>query len=119
MQSRRLSPEERDELNALLGEFRDGLEKFAAGDAELLFAGRRRIIVKLGHDERGTPTHRNKLKDHKWADQSGLCAICGTELARPYAELDRFKASDGYTVSNTRLIHHECHIKDQAEKRYK
>ena len=118
MESRRLSPEERDDLNALLAEFRERLERFAAGDPDLLFAGRRRVIVKLGHDERGTPAHRNRLKDQKWADQSGLCAMCGTELARRYAEIDRYKASDGYTLANTRLVHRDCHIKDQAQKSY-
>ena len=32
------------------------------------------------------------------------------------SELDRFKASDGYTVENTRLNHHECHVADQRAK---
>ena len=34
------------------------------------------------------------------------------------SELDRFKASDGYTVENTRLVHHECHVADQKAKGY-
>jgi hypothetical protein len=34
------------------------------------------------------------------------------------AELDRFEAKLGYTAQNTRLVHHECHIEDQAKKKY-
>jgi hypothetical protein len=94
------------------------LKKISSGDPELLFALRRRLIVKLTHDERGTPAHRNKIKRLKRAEQNGKCAICSEELPLKYAELDRFNASAGYTMQNTRLVHHDCHIKDQAEKAY-
>jgi hypothetical protein len=48
-----------------------------------------------------------------------MCPVCSKELPLKYAELDRFNASAGYTVDNTRLVHHDCHIKDQAEKSYR
>jgi len=34
------------------------------------------------------------------------------------SELDRTEAYLGYVESNVRVIHHECHIKDQAGKAY-
>lgn len=34
------------------------------------------------------------------------------------SELDRFKAYDGYVEDNVRLVHNECHNKDQADKGY-
>jgi hypothetical protein len=80
----------------------------SSGDPELLFALRRRIIVKLTHDERGTPAHRNKIKRLKRAAQNGMCPICSKQLPEKYAELDRFGASAGYTVENTRLVHHRA-----------
>jgi hypothetical protein len=94
------------------------LWEIAGADTELLFALRRRLIVKLTHDERGTPAHRNKLKSLKRIQQNGACAICLKPLPEKYAELDRFNASAGYTPENTRLVHHECHTADQAAKDY-
>jgi hypothetical protein len=85
----------------------------------LLFAYRRRLLVKLTHDERGTPAQRNKLKLIKLRAQDGKCGRCGKDLHLKYSELDRTKASDGYTVANTRLVHHDCHIADQVEKLYR
>jgi hypothetical protein len=94
------------------------LTRLSADDPELLFALRRRLLVKLTHDERGTPAHRNKIKRLKMIEQDGKCPICSKALPEKYAELDRFKASAGYTLDNTRLVHHECHISDQAKKSY-
>lgn len=118
MANRRLTPAEIEKANALLSKVRDDLEKLAGEDRELLFAYRRRIVVKLTHDERGTPAHRNKLKALKLKEQNGICPMCSKELPSKYAELDRFDASAGYTPENTRLVHHECHINDQAKKSY-
>jgi len=36
--------------------------------------------------------------------------------AKRGSELDRVNAMDGYTEQNTRLVHHECHVKSQEEK---
>jgi len=118
MSNRKLSPIEISGAVKLLNSIRANLDRISGGDPELLFALRRRLVVKLTHDERGTPAHRNKIKRLKRAEQNGMCPICGKELPLKYAELDRFNASAGYTVENTRLVHHACHIQDQAEKSY-
>jgi hypothetical protein len=118
MPNRKLSAVEIASAVKLHNSIRMRLDKLSAGDPELLFALRRRLIVKLTHDERGTPAHRNKIKRLKRAEQNGLCPICSKELPLKYAELDRFSASAGYTMGNTRLVHHDCHIQDQAGKSY-
>jgi hypothetical protein len=118
MPNRKLSPVEIASAVKLHNSIRKQLDNLSAGDPELLFALRRRLIVKLTHDERGTPAHRNTIKRLKRAEQNGKCAICSKELPLKYAELDRTIASAGYTVENTRLVHHDCHIQDQAEKAY-
>ncbi len=118
MPNRKLTLAEIGEAVKLLTSIRKRLNQFSAGDSELLFALRRRVIVRLTHDERGTPAHRNKIKQFKRAEQNGMCPICSKELPLKYAELDRFRASAGYTMENTRLVHHACHIQDQAEKSY-
>jgi len=118
MANRKLSPDELTAVNLLLDEIRQRLDKFASNDLELLFAARRRLVVKLTHDERGTPATRNKLKALKMAEQNGLCPLCHKQLPPKYAELDRFNAADGYTPANTRLVHHDCHVADQARKKY-
>lgn len=118
MANRRLTKDEVEKLDGLLHTIRSELSAFAEGDSELLFAFRRRLLVKLTHDERGTPAQRNKLKVLKWKEQSGICPLCSQPMPQKYAELDRFSASAGYTPENTRLVHHECHIEDQARKRY-
>ena len=118
MPNRRLTPPEITSLNTLQAQTVDALAKLAGGDPELLFALRRRLYTRLMHLERGTPMHRTKLKRVKWKAQEGICALCQKPMDQKGSELDRFKASDGYTVENTRLVHHECHVKDQAEKGY-
>lgn len=118
MPNRKLTPVEIPASVKLHTSIRKRLDALSAGDAELMFALRRRLIVKLTHDERGTPSHRNKIKRLKRAEQNGLCPICSKELPLKYAELDRFKASAGYTMENTRLVHHDCHIEDQKQKSY-
>jgi hypothetical protein len=118
MPNRRLTAAEIATAVILHNSIRKRLDKISAGDPELLFALRRRLIVKLTHDERGTPAHRNKIKRLKRAEQNGMCPICSKKLPLKYTELDRFSASAGYTMENTRLVHHECHIRDQAEKAY-
>src|SRR3977135_1594761 len=118
MPNRKLSGVEVATAVALHNSIRKRLDGISGSDPELLFALRRRLIVKLSHDERGTPAHRNRIKRLKRAEQNGMCPTCSTELPLKYAELDRFSASAGYTVENTRLVHHDCHIKDEAEKSY-
>jgi len=119
MQSRRLTTDELVRCHKLLANVRVQLLKLSDDDKELLFAYRRKVIVKLTHDERGTPAQRNKLKALKREQQKGLCAICSKKLPLKYVELDRRKASDGYTKKNTRLVHHLCHTADQRKKAWR
>ena len=116
---RGLTEPESKKANALLDNIRERLQALAAGDPELLFAYRRRIHIRLMQDERGRPALRRKLKAQKWLDQKGKCALCGKSLPKAESELDRLIASAGYTVGNTRLVHHVCHRKQQAKRGFK
>ena len=118
MANRQLSSEELVRANELLADIRAKLEELSAGNSELLFAYRRKVFKELTYDERSKPTVRRKLKDLKWKQQRGLCALCGKELPERYTVLDRFNAADGYTDANTRLIHAECDVAHQASKGY-
>jgi UTP:GlnB (protein PII) uridylyltransferase len=118
MTNRQLTPEELVHANSLLAEIRVRLEGLSEGDGELLFAFRRKIFKELTYDERSKPMVRRKLKDQKWKEQRGLCAICCKELPEKYTVLDRLHAAAGYTSANTRLIHQECDVAKQASKGY-
>ena len=72
----------------------------------------------LVYDERSGPMARRKLKLTKRREQGGLCAICSEVLPDKYVVLDRFRAMDGYTAENTRLICEMCDRKIQAERGY-
>lgn len=118
MPNRQLTPKELILVNALLAEIRGRLDELSAGDTELLFAFRRKVFKELTYDERDKPAARRKLKDQKWKEQRGLCALCGKELPEKYTVLDRLNAVDGYTKENTRLVHQECDVVNQASKGY-
>lgn len=118
MSNKQLSTQELERANALLNDIRRKLEQLSGGDKELLFAYRRKIFKELGYDERSKPMVRKKLKDLKWKEQRGLCAICKRELPTKYTVLDRLSAVDGYTATNTRLIHQECDVREQASRGY-
>jgi len=118
MANRQLTPEELESANTLLAEIRQKLVALSRGDKDLLFAYRRKIYKELTYDERSKPMVRRKLKEQKWKEQRGLCALCGKELPEKYTVLDRFNAADGYTKENTRLIHQECDVDYQASKGY-
>lgn len=118
MTNRQLNNHEIAKANELLDEIRAQLQSLADDDQELLFAYRRKIYKELTYDERGKPMHRRRLKQLKRTEQEGLCTICGKELPEKYVVLDRFKAADGYTPENTRLIHQECDAQIQASRDY-
>ena len=118
MPNRTLKTDELEKANALLRDIRARLHSLAGEDAAWLFAYRRKIAQELGYDKRGKPMMRKLLKLNKMFCQKGLCAECQKELPKRGAELDRINAMDGYTESNARLVHHECHVKSQAEKRF-
>jgi DNA repair exonuclease SbcCD ATPase subunit len=106
-------------LNRCLEKVRKQLERLSGDDPELLFAYRRKLAKELIYDERSKPIERRKLKELKRRQQNGICPVCSEELPPKYAELDRLRASAGYTPENTRLVHHRCHIKDQEKKGYR
>jgi hypothetical protein len=111
-----LSEEDRAKAIAILESVRGQLGAIAGEDRERLFQVRRYILKRLEFDERGTPTQRRKLKDTKRKMQRGLCAMCQSELPERGAELDRFRAVDGYTAANTQLVCHTCHQKAEEER---
>ena len=116
MANRILDKNELERANALLEKLRKELETLADGDTELLFAYRRKVAKMLIYDERSSPMARRKLKAAKRREQNGLCAICSRELPQTYTVLDRFKAVDGYTSENTRLICEACDRSVQSER---
>ena len=119
MANPRLTKEQRDGLFApLFARLKADLVALSAGDDRVLWALRRKLTKELMHLERNTPAARNKLKALMWAKQHGACAICAQPMPQKGSELDRFDAFLGYVESNVRLVHHECHISDQASKGY-
>ena len=111
-----LSNEDRAKAIAILESVRQQIAEVAGEDRVRMFQVRRYILKRLEFDERGTPTQRRKLKDAKRKSQRGLCAVCQVELPERGAELDRFRAIDGYTVGNTQLVCHSCHQKAEEER---
>jgi hypothetical protein len=99
-----------------LADIRRRLSELAGGDPTVLFAFRRKIAKELIYDERGKPAERNKLKARNLGEQAGICPECGEQLPEKFAELDRKNAMDGYTPTNTELIHAHCHRKRQAAR---
>jgi UTP:GlnB (protein PII) uridylyltransferase len=116
MPNRTLTTGQLEKANNLLRDIRARLHALSGEEPGLLFAYRRKIAKELVYDERGKPMKRKVLKLNKMIAQKGLCAECQKELPKRGAELDRINAIDGYTEENTRLVHHECHLKSQEEK---
>ncbi|HEY8085796.1 MAG TPA: hypothetical protein VIE69_09370 [Methylophilaceae bacterium] len=114
-----LTKEQREETFAPLFErVVSDLKNCSGNDARVMWALRRKLAKELVYLERSTPAARNKLKALMWAKQKGHCALCRKAMPQKGSELDRFEAYLGYVESNVRLVHHECHIKDQASKGY-
>jgi hypothetical protein len=118
MPNRNLSASELQGARELLDYVRERLDALSHGDAELLFAFRRKVYKELTYDERGKPSQRNRLKAVKRLEQNGLCPLCSELLPETYCVLDRFNAADGYTAGNTRLIHQQCDVGVQSERKY-
>jgi len=114
MPNRQLTAQELADLFApLIADVRARLVKLSGGDANLLFALRRKLAKELSYDERGTPTERNKLKAFKRGQQNNKCANCGRELPEENVVLDRIEAMKGYTRENTRLLCRDCDYAQQ------
>lgn len=119
MANPKLTDEQRIQLFVPLFErVKAELHALSEGDARLMWALRRKLAKELVYIERSTPAMRNKLKAVMWAKQNGKCALCGEPMPQKGSELDRTAAYLGYVESNVRLVHHDCHIKDQAAKDY-
>lgn len=118
MPSRKLTAAEIAQADAILTRVKNDITTAAQGDPVLLFALRRRTFIRLMYWERSTPAERRKLQRIKFAEQEGRCAICGKAMEQAGAELDRLDPVPGYTVENTRLVHHACHVADQKAKGY-
>ncbi len=104
----RLTKEQLSIANELLDSIRRRLNELSGQDRELRFALNRKIAKELFYDERSKPLERRKLKADKMSDQNGKCFICDSPLPGRGAVLDRYKAIDGYTSENTRLICQAC-----------
>lgn len=119
MANPQLTPAQRTQLFAPLFDLvKAELARLSEGEVRVHWALRRKLAKELVYLERGTPMHRRRLKEKKYAEQLALCAICGRVLPYKNTELDRTDAFLGYTPENTRLVHHECHIADQKRKKY-
>ena len=118
MPNRRLTEKELAVANELLGKVRADLARHSNGDAELLFALRRKVAKELVYDERSKPMARRSLKNRMRKQQEGICALCRKPLPAKYCVLDRFNAVDGYVEDNVRLICETCDRKVQQERAY-
>lgn len=119
MPNPQLTASQRESLFApLFRQTKEELLRLSGGDQRVLWALRRKLAKELMYLERSTPAARTKLKARKWAEQGGVCPVCTQPLPQKNAELDRFEAFLGYTAENTRLVHHDCHIAEQAKKKY-
>lgn len=117
MSNRQLTSEELVELfQPLIADVREKLTRVSGGDAELLWALRRKLAKELTYDERGKPMNRRALKALKRGEQGGRCALCGGPLPEKYAVLDRLEAMAGYTPENTRLLCPSCDASEQERK---
>lgn len=119
--NRRLSADELAQASALLDLIRSRIDELAGDDPRLTFAYKRKIAKELQYDERGKPIHRIRLKERKRKAQNGMCAnerLAAHPLPRKGAVLDRYRAEDGYTDANTRLLCPECDARLQEEKGY-
>lgn len=110
MANPQLTAEQRDNLfEPLFANTVAELERLSDGDPQILWALRRKLTKELGYLERSDPQRRTALKRRKIQQQKGLCAICRQKLPPSGAHLDRLVAFDGYTDTNTRVIHAGCH----------
>jgi 5-methylcytosine-specific restriction endonuclease McrA len=116
--NRNLSTDELTKAWRLIESINLELEALAGGDAELLFAYRRKVYKELIYGERGKPMLRRALKRKKRLEQKGLCAACAQPLPDKYAILDRIIAKDGYTQENTRLLCAGCDTGIQKDRGY-
>jgi hypothetical protein len=119
MSHRKLTVEELAQMaNPLLKQVREMLDAYGDGDADLLWALRRKLAKELIYDERGKPVLRVALKKRKRQEQGALCAVCAQVLPAKGSVLDRIEVMAGYTLENTRLLCPSCDTAIQQERGY-
>ena len=104
--------------NGMLDRLRSELDAQSAGDADLLFALRRKVAKELVYDERSKPMARRALKKRMRLSQNNLCPLCQEILPDTYCVLDRFNAADGYVEANVRLLCEPCDRRVQNDRRF-
>lgn len=115
----RLTDEQRAKLfEPLFKRVKQDLQRASAGNKDVLWALRRKLAKELTYLERSTPMERRLLKALMYGKQNGKCAICKKGMERKNSELDRLDTVQGYIENNVRLVHHDCHIQDQAREGY-
>lgn len=115
----RLTDEQRTKVFApLFRRVLADLQRASGGKSDLLWALRRKLAKELTYLERSKPSQRKILKALMWGKQRGKCALCKKSMPLKNSELDRKNTVRGYVESNVRLVHHKCHINDQARRRY-
>ena len=118
MPNRRLTEPELEWAGELLKEISDSLGERSGGDADLLFALRRKIFKELIYAERKRPMERVKLKRDTRALQNDRCAICQNPLPPSYTVLDQLEAARGYVPGNVRVLCEQCDRAIQMKRRY-
>ncbi len=118
MLNRRLTADEREIAGELIADVRKRVTEISEGNKELEWALRRYVYIRLQHDERGTPMERRALKAIQRSKQNELCSLCGEQLPKKGAVLDRLEAMKGYTEDNTRLLCPSCDKKVQEQRHY-
>lgn len=103
-----LDEEQVRQAHALLAEIRGRIQALAGGDADLVFAYRRKVAKELTYDERGKPGLRRRLKRQVAKRQAGRCAACQEPLPARGSVLDRKEAKEGYTLENVDLVCRAC-----------
>ena len=120
MPNRNLDETQRAQIADLLQKVRDELYRLSAGDADLLFAFRRKLAKELTYDERSSPAARKFLKRQMRKLQGGMCVGgCARPLPESYCVLDRFSAAAGYVRENVRLICESCDRVIQKQRGYR
>ena len=119
MPHRTLTNEELAHLaNPLLQQVRELLDAHSDGDADLLWALRRKLAKELIYDERGKPVQRVALKKRKRREQNELCAACSKLLPEKGSILDRIEAMRDYASDNTRVLCPSCDTAIQQDRGY-
>jgi hypothetical protein len=79
--NRQLTAQERERsFMPLMAEVQSRLVDLSSGDADLLWAIRRKLAKELSYLERSKPAQRKALKKRKVREQDGICPECSTAL---------------------------------------